>query len=138
VTTDTPAKPTPDTQPEAATPAKPKAAAPRKRAAAATKRAASARRAATTKRATDRRAGAPRAAAAPKTTPVAPKPDRNRAAVLSVLDAQERAASAFADYQTRAAELSRIPGAATLATAQADVLRRVTATYVTAARGLLK
>jgi hypothetical protein len=66
------------------------------------------------------------------------KPDRNRAAVLSVLDAQERTANAFAEYQTRAAELSRIPGVTTLANAQADLLRRVTVTYVTAARDLLK
>jgi hypothetical protein len=113
VATDTPAKPIPtaqpaDATPEVATPAKPKRAAARKR------------------------------AAAPKTTPAQPKPGRNRAAVLSVLDAQERTANAFAGYQTRAAELSRIPGATTLAKAQADLLRRATDTYVTAARDLLK
>jgi hypothetical protein len=56
----------------------------------------------------------------------------------STFGAQERAANAFADYQARAAELSRIPGAITLANAQADLLRRVTVTYVTAARDLLK
>ncbi len=111
--TDTPAKPTP-------------------------KRAASGKPAATTRRATDVRGAAPQAAAATKTTPAQPGPDRNRAAVLSLLDAQERAANAFADYQTRAAELSRIPGATTLANLQADLLRRVTVTYVTAARDLLK
>jgi hypothetical protein len=125
VATDTPAKPTPtaqpaDAKPEAAAPAKPKRPAARKRAA-------SAKRAATTNRATDA-----------ATTRVAPRPDRNRAAVLSVLDAQERTANAFAEYQTRAAELSRIPGATTLANAQADLLRRVTVTFVTAARDLLK
>jgi hypothetical protein len=140
VATDTPAEPTPTTlpagaKPGTAAPAKPKPAAAGKRTAA-SKRAAT-KRAATTKRAADGRAAAPKAAAAPKTTP-APKPDRNRAAVLSVLDAQERTANAFADYQTRAAELSRIPGATTLAIAQADLLRRVTVTYVTAARDLLK
>lgn len=123
--TDTPVKPTPTAQPadaklEAAAPAKPKPAAARKRAA------------------SGKRAAAPKAAAAPKTTPAASKPDRNRAAVLSVLDAQERTANAFADYQTLAAELSRIPGATTLANLQADLLRRITVTYVTAARDLLK
>jgi hypothetical protein len=141
VTTDTPAKPTPATlparaKPETAAPAKPKPAAARKRTAA-SKRAAT-KRAATSKRAADGRAAAPKAAAAPKTTPAAPKPDLNRAAVLSVLDAQERTAHAFADYQTRAAELSRIPGVTTLANAQAELLRRVTVTYLTAARDLLK
>jgi hypothetical protein len=141
VATDTPAEPTPATlpagaKPGTAAPAKPKPAAAGKRTAA-SKRAAT-KRAATTKRAADGRAAAPKAAAAPKTTPAAAKPDRNRAAVLSVLDAQERTANAFADYQTRAAELSRIPGATTLAIAQADLLRRVTFTYVTAARDLLK
>jgi hypothetical protein len=50
----------------------------------------------------------------------------------STFGAQEP--NAFADYQTRAAELSRI----TLAGVQADLLRRVTVTYVTAARDLLK
>jgi hypothetical protein len=79
----------------------------------------------------------PKPAAAPKTTSAAPKTDRNRAAVLSVLDAQERTANAFADYQARAAELSRIPGATTLANAQADLLRRCIVTYVKAARDLL-
>jgi hypothetical protein len=147
VSTDTPAKPTTaaqpaDAKPEAAAPAKPKRPAARKRAAApkraAAKRAASAKRAATTKRATDGHAAAPKAAAIPGTARAAPKPDRNRAAVLSVLDAQERTANAFAEYQTRAAALSRIPGATTLATAQANLLRRVTVTYVTAARDLLK
>ena len=154
--TDTPAKPTPaaqraDAKPEAASPTKPEAAARAKpapaaqvkpnraaaRTRAASKRAASAKRAATTKRASDRRAAAPKAAVAPKTTPVVAKPDRNRAAVLSILDAQERSANAFADYQIRAAELSRIPGATTLANAQADLLRRVTATYWTAVRDVL-
>jgi hypothetical protein len=136
VATDTPAKPSPTAQPagatpEAATPAKPKPAAARKRRAAP-------KRAATKRAASAKRAAARQAAAAPKTPPAQPKPDRNRAAVVSVLDAQERTANAFADYQTRAAELSRIPGATTLAKAQADLLRRATDTYVTAARDLLK
>ena len=103
------------------TPAKPTPAAPAK-----SKRAAARRRAAAPKRTTSKRATA------------APSPDRNRAAVLSILEAQERTANALAGYQTRTAELSRIPGAATLANAQADLLRRVSGTYVAAARVLLK
>jgi hypothetical protein len=136
VATDTPAKPIPAAQPAAA---KPEGAAPAKpKPAAARKRGAAPRRTATKRAASAKRAAAPKAAAAPKTTPAQPEPDRSRAAVLSVLDAQERTANVFADYQTRAAELSRIPGAMTLAKAQADLLRRVTVTYVTAARDLLK
>jgi hypothetical protein len=46
--------------------------------------------------------------------------------------------TAFVDYQTRAAELSRIPGATAIAGAQAQVLRGVTDAYVSAARALLK
>jgi hypothetical protein len=103
------------------TPAKPTPAAPAK-----SKRAAARRRAAAPKRTASKRATA------------APKPDRNRAAVLSILEAQERTANALAGYQTRTAELSRIPGATTLANAQADLLRRVSGTYVAAARVLLK
>ena len=114
--TDMAAKPKPTTRKRDAAP-KP----------AASKRAPSAKRTAATK--TD---------AAPRTRPAAPRRERNRAAVLSVLDAQERTANAFADYQTRVSELSRIPGAAKLANAQAKLLRRATGTYVKSARELLK
>ena len=46
--------------------------------------------------------------------------------------------SQLVDYQTRAAELSQIPGATAVAEAQAKVLRSVTDSYVSAARALLK
>lgn len=58
--------------------------------------------------------------------------------VASVIDGQERTVAAFTDYQTRAAELSRIPGATAVAEAQAQVLRSVTDSYVTVARAFLK
>jgi hypothetical protein len=56
----------------------------------------------------------------------------------TVIDAQEKSLTAIADYQSRAAELSQIPGAAAIADAQAQVLRSVTDAYVTAARAFLK
>ncbi len=120
--TDTPATSTPTAKPAPAAP--PKVA----------KRASTkpARRAATRTRS----AAAPKAASSTR-KPDAPKPDRNRAAVLSVLDAQERAVDALAAYQTKAAELSRIPGAETLAKANAELLQRITVTYVTTTRDLL-
>src|SRR3954470_13048011 len=46
--------------------------------------------------------------------------------VAGVIDAQEKTVAAMVDYQTRAAELSQIPGATAVAEAQAQVLRRVT------------
>ena len=46
--------------------------------------------------------------------------------------------TAIVDYQTRAAELSQIPGATAIAGAQAQVLRGVTDAYVSAARAFLK
>ena len=46
--------------------------------------------------------------------------------------------AAFVTYQSRAAELYRIPGATAVAEAQATVLRNVTDAYVNAARALLK
>ena len=55
-----------------------------------------------------------------------------------VIDAQEKTVTAIVDYQTRAAELSQIPGATAIAEAQAKVLRSVTDTYVSAARTFLK
>ena len=77
-----------------------------------------------------KRAAARRRAAAPKRTAskratAAPSPDRNCAAILNILEAQERTANALAGYQTRTAELSRIPGATTLANAQAERRRLV-------------
>ena len=58
--------------------------------------------------------------------------------VAGLIEAQERSVTAFVDYQTRAAELSRIPGATAIAGAQAQVLRGVTDAYVSAARALLR
>ena len=58
--------------------------------------------------------------------------------VAGVIDAQERTVTAIVDYQTRAAELSQIPGATAIAGAQAQVLRGVTDAYVSAARAFLK
>jgi hypothetical protein len=58
--------------------------------------------------------------------------------VAGVIDAQEKTVTAIVDYQTRAAELSQIPGATAVAEAQAKVLRSVTDTYVSAARAFLK
>jgi hypothetical protein len=127
-----------------APPAEPKPASPPKRARAKAKprprRAAATKSTAATKRQTKAEPARPtsqRHTARPTSTS-APARNRNRAVALSVIDAQERSAHALVDYQMRAAELSRIPGAATLMTAQADLLRRATVTYVDAARGLLK
>jgi hypothetical protein len=58
--------------------------------------------------------------------------------VAGLIEAQERSVTAFVDYQTRAAELSRIPGATAIAGAQAQVLRGVTDAYVSAARAFLR
>jgi hypothetical protein len=58
--------------------------------------------------------------------------------VAGVIEAQEKTVTAIVDYQTRAAELSQIPGATAVAEAQAKVLRSVTDTYLSAARTLLK
>jgi hypothetical protein len=58
--------------------------------------------------------------------------------VAGVIDAQEKAVTAIVDYQTRAAELSQIPGATAVAETQAQVLRSVTGAYVSAARAFLK
>ena len=58
--------------------------------------------------------------------------------VAGVIDTQERTVTAIVDYQTRAAELSQIPGATAIAGAQAQVLRGVTDAYVSAARAFLK
>ncbi len=58
--------------------------------------------------------------------------------VAGVIDAQEKSVTAMVDYQTRAAELSQIPGVTTVAQVQAKLLRSVTQTYANAARALLK
>ena len=61
-----------------------------------------------------------------------------REIVAGVIDAQERTVTAIVGYQTRAAELSQIPGATAIAGAQAQLLRGATDAYVSAARALLK
>ncbi len=58
--------------------------------------------------------------------------------VAGVIDAQEKSVTAIVDYQTRAAELSQIPGVTTVAQVQAKLVRSVTHTYASAARALLK
>jgi hypothetical protein len=55
-----------------------------------------------------------------------------------VIDAQEKTLTALADYQTRAAEVSQIPGVAAIAGAQAQLIRSATDVYISAARSLLK
>lgn len=81
--------------------------------------------------------------AAPETTTAAPRTEAKalnggRQFVAGVIDAQEKSVTAIVDYQTRAAELSQIPGATAIADAQAQVLRSVTDAYVSAARAFLR
>ena len=61
-----------------------------------------------------------------------------REIVAGVIDAQERSVTAIVDFQTRAAELSQIPGATAVASAQAQLLRGATDAYVSAARAFLR
>jgi hypothetical protein len=89
-----------------------------------------------------RTASKPRKPAAEPTT-ATPRPQAKalnggQQFVAGVIDAQEKTVTAIVDYQTRAAELSQIPGATAVAEAQAKVLRSVTDTYVSAARAFLK
>jgi hypothetical protein len=77
--------------------------------------------------------------AAPRTqATTATAPRGGRQVLTGVIDAQEKTLTAFADYQTRAAELSQIPGVAAIAGAQAQLVRGATDAYVSAARSLLK
>ena len=57
--------------------------------------------------------------------------------IAGVIDAQEKTVTAIVDYQTSAAQLSQIPGAAAVVETQAKVLRSVTDTYVSTVRALL-
>jgi hypothetical protein len=82
-------------------------------------------------------------AAAQTTATATPRPQAkvlngSQQFVAGVIDAQEKTVTAIVDYQTRAAELSQIPGATAVAEAQAKILRSVTDTYANAARALLK
>lgn len=130
--------------PKAATPAEtPKTTTPAKPAASTTQAKAKSKPRART-------AAKPRAKTAPKartrtetSTVTAPRAEAKafnggQQFVAGVIDAQERTVTAIVDYQTRAAELSQIPGATAIAGAQAQVLRGVTDAYVSAARALLK
>ena len=58
--------------------------------------------------------------------------------IAGLIEAQEKSVSSLVDYQTRAAELSQIPGATAVAEVQAQVLRGVSGAYVSAARAFLK
>jgi hypothetical protein len=126
--TDTPAKPA-----AAAKPAK-TAAKPRSRTASKSRTRTSAKSRA---RKPAARASRPQANAAPRAQATTPN-GGGRQVFAGVLDAQEKTLTALADYQTRAAELSPIPGAAAIAGAQAQLLRGATDAYLNAARSLLK
>jgi hypothetical protein len=77
--------------------------------------------------------------AAPRTqATTATAPRGGRQVLTGVIDAQEKTLTAFADYQTRAAELSQLPGVAAIAGAQAHLVRGATDAYISAARSLLK
>ena len=80
-----------------------------------------------------------RSATATATPPAQAKvPNGGKQFAAGVIDAQQKSVTAIVDYQTRAAELSQIPGVTAVAQARAKVLRSVTDTYVSAARALLK
>jgi hypothetical protein len=89
-----------------------------------------------------RTAAKPRKPAAAKTTstprPQAKALNGGQQFVAGVIDAQEKTVTALVDYQARAAEFSRIPGATAIADAQAQVLRSFTDVYVSTARTFLK
>ncbi len=91
-----------------------------------------------------RKTAAARTARAATATATAKSPAQAKALnggqqlVAGVIDAQEKSVTAMVDYQTRAAELSQIPGVTTVAQVQAKLLRSVTHTYANAARALLK
>jgi hypothetical protein len=132
---DTPAQPAAATKPAAA----PKTAAksrPRKRATTArTRTAAKSRKPATTRKPAARAA---RSATTAATRAQATAQNGGRQIFAGVIDAQEKTVTAIVDYQARAAELSQIPGATALASAQAQLLRGATDVYVSAARALLR
>ena len=96
----------------------------------------------TTAKPRSRTAAKPRKPAAETTTstpqPQAKALNGGQQFVAGVIDAQEKTVTALVDYQTRAAELSQIPGVTTVAQVQAKLLRSVTHTYASAARALLK
>ena len=129
----TPAKATakPKSKPRAKTAAK-----PRTRSTAASSRSRTASKPRTRKPAAARTARTATATATPPAQATAL--NGGQQFVAGVIDAQEKSVTAIVDYQTRAAELSQIPGVTAVAQAQAKVLRSVTHTYASAARALLK
>ncbi len=140
-TTPTPAKAAAKPKPRAKTAAKPRAKTAAKSRTRST--AASSRSRTASKSRSRKPAAAPKARVATATataTPVAQAKalSGGQQIVAGVIDAQEKSVTAIVDYQTRAAELSQIPGVTTVAQAQAKLLRSVTHTYANAARALLK
>ena len=132
--TDTTTTTKPTDSPKAATPAKPAQA--KRKPASRAKSAPKSRTRARTASKTRKPAARPAAAAAPRAQATAQ--NGGRQFVAGVIDVQEKTATAIADYQTRAAEASQIPGATAIASAQAQLLRSATDAYVSAARALLK
>ena len=122
----------------------PKAAAPKRKPASRTKAKTAAKsRTRTTAKSRTRKPAARTPRTATATATATPRPQAkalngSQQFVAGVIEAQEKTVAAIVDYQTRAAELSQIPGATAVAEAQAKVLRSVTDTYVSAARTLLK
>jgi hypothetical protein len=136
-TTTTPATAKP--KPRAKTAAKPRAktaAKPRTRSTAASSRSRTASKSRSRKTTAARSARTAIVTATPRAQ--AKSPGSGQQLVAGVIDAQEKSLTAIVDYQTRAAELSQIPGVTAVAQAQAKVLRSVTDTYVSAARAFLK
>jgi hypothetical protein len=130
---DTPTKTTEAAKPAQAKPAsKPRA-----------KTAAKSRSTSRTRTAAKSRTRKPAASASKPETKAAPRtqattPSGGRQVFGGVIDAQEKTLTALADYQTRAAEASQIPGVSAIAGAQAQLFRGATEAYVSAARSLLK
>lgn len=136
----TPAKPATSAKPKAATKPKPKSRA-KTGAKSRTRNTASSSRSRAASKSRSRKPAprAPRTETATTARTQAKSPlNGGQQLVASVIDGQERTVAAFTEYQTRAAELSRIPGATAVAEAQAQVLRSVTDSYVNVARAFLK
>jgi hypothetical protein len=139
----TPAKSSASTQTKATAKPKPKSKSRAKTAAKSrTRSTAASSRSRTASKSGARRPAAARTTRTETTATATPRPEAKalnggQQFVAGVIDAQENTLTAIADYQTRTAELSQIPGASAVAEAQAKVLRSVTDTYVSAARAFL-
>jgi hypothetical protein len=64
--------------------------------------------------------------------------DSSKRAGLTTLDAYEKVVVGIADFEKKAASDTQIPWVSTIATAHAQVLSEMTASYTSAARSLLK